>query len=170
MKILVFSDSHAGLRFMRFCIDALRPDHIVHLGDYFDDGQSIAQAYRHIPMHQVPGNCDRYRCQSWTPLTLCYPVGGVKLYMTHGHLQGVKSNTNRLLEEARLAKAQVVLYGHTHQAQCYQEPDGLWVLNPGSCGSDSGSVGVIEIREKKISACYLLSQTEIMDMISCQGQ
>ena len=62
MKILVLSDSHSGLSFMRECIKQLKPDAIVHLGDYFDDGQTIAEENPYIRFYQVPGNCDMYRC------------------------------------------------------------------------------------------------------------
>ena len=161
MKILVMSDSHASLSFMRLCIQILKPDQVVHLGDHFDDGTAMAQENPHIRFHQVPGNCDRYRYDPWCADVLCYPVGGVRLYMTHGHKHGVKSGPGHLLADARESGAQAVLYGHTPQAQCYQCEDGLWVLNPGSCRGYSGSVGVLEISGERISACYLVTQAEL---------
>lgn len=161
VKILVLSDSHASLRYMRDCIEKLQPDQVIHLGDHFDDGLAMAQAYPHIRFHQVPGNCDRYRCDPWQPDILCYAIGGVKLYMTHGHKHGVKTDTQRLLAAARENGAQAVLYGHTHVADCRQEPDGMWVLNPGSCGSGERSAGWIEIADEKISACRIVRQAEI---------
>ena len=42
MKILVLSDSHAGLSFMRQCINRVKPDHVIHLGDHFDDAKAMA--------------------------------------------------------------------------------------------------------------------------------
>ena len=41
MKILVVSDSHSALSFMRTCIDCVKPDMFIHLGDYFDDAEAI---------------------------------------------------------------------------------------------------------------------------------
>lgn len=161
MKILVLSDSHSALRFMRSCIAAVKPDTVIHLGDHYDDAQTLAQEYPHIRLHQVPGNCDRFRCQPDTPQILAYPVGGVMLYMTHGHLHGVKSDISRLLAAAREANAQAVLFGHTHQSLCYQEEDGLWVLNPGSSGYGGGSAAVMETADGKISACRLIRQADI---------
>ena len=38
MKILVLSDSHSALQFMRQCVESVKPDAIIHLGDFFDDG------------------------------------------------------------------------------------------------------------------------------------
>lgn len=164
MRILVLSDSHAGLSFMRFAIDRVKPQHIIHLGDHFDDGAAMAQAYPHIRFHQVPGNCDRYRCDPWQADVLSYPIEGVKFFMTHGHRQTVKSGTERLLADARASKADAVLYGHTHRAECYREDDGLWVMNPGTCGSYSGSVGVIDVENGKISACAILTQAELVQL------
>lgn len=161
MKILVLSDSHSGLYFMRQCIQKVRPAHIVHLGDHFDDGAAMAEENSHIRFHQVPGNCDRYRCTPWQAETMCYPIEGVKVFMTHGHKHAVKSGTERLLEDASRSGAQIVLYGHTHLAECYQTDGGMWVLNPGSCRTSEGSVGVIEIEGEKISACYLLKQADL---------
>ena len=165
MKVLVLSDSHSGISFMRRCVQALRPDAIIHLGDYYGDGQVIAEENPHIPMLQVPGNCDRFRMYMVKPEILCEVLGGVKLYMTHGHLHGVKSGIGRLLADARAENAAAVLYGHTHRADCHQQADGLWVLNPGSCCSSMGSCGLIEIEEKRITACRCLWQADLEEIL-----
>ena len=161
MKILVLSDSHSALRFMRSCVDAVKPDAIIHLGDHYDDAQALAEEYPHIPIHAVPGNCDRFRCPPGTHEVLCYDVGGVRLFMTHGHRHNVKFDTAWLLADARANKAAAVLYGHTHIADCRREEDGLWVLNPGSCGSWGGSVGLIETKDGKILSCRTLGLTDL---------
>lgn len=164
MKILVLSDSHAGLSFMRYCISKVKPDHVVHLGDHFDDGTAMAEEYSHIRFHQVPGNCDRYRCDPWQVDILCYEIGNVRFYMTHGHKHGVKSGLGHLLLDARKSGAQAVLFGHTHEAYCQQEADGLWVLNPGSCRGYSGSAGVVEVQQGKISSCRIVQQEDMESM------
>ena len=161
MKILVLSDSHAALSFMRMCVAAVKPDVIIHLGDYFEDGTVMAEEYPYIRFFQVPGNCDRFRCLPWQPEVVSCDVGGVMVYMTHGHNHGVKSGTDRLLADARKSRAQIVLYGHTHCPDCRQEEDGLWVLNPGTCGSYGGSVGLIVIENNKISSCHILRQEDM---------
>lgn len=161
MKILVLSDSHAGLRFMRSCIERIKPDAVVHLGDHYDDAQAMAEAYPFIPFHMVPGNCDRYRCPPFAQEILAYPVCGVKLYMTHGHLHNVKFGLYRLLADARASDALAVLFGHTHQPLCRQEADGLWVLNPGSCGYGGGSAGLIETEQGSITACTVVEQADL---------
>lgn len=160
MIILVLSDSHSGLRFMRHAIEQVKPDAVIHLGDYYDDGEALAEQYRHIPFHQVPGNCDRYRSYLIRRETLCCCVCGVKLYMTHGHNHNVKSGLYALLKDARAAGAAAALYGHTHVADCHLEPDGLWVMNPGAAGNASGSVGLIKTDGNRILSCTIFPNTE----------
>lgn len=164
MKILVLSDSHSSLRLMRLAIDAVKPDAVIHLGDYFDDAEAMEEEYPHLVFHKVPGNCDQYRSSPFTPRILCYPVGGVRLYMTHGHKHNVKFTLDLLLADARKSNAQAVLYGHTHIPDCHREKDGLWVVNPGSCGHASGGTAVIETDGAAITACYLLNHDDLEDI------
>lgn len=162
MKILVLSDSHSALSFMRRCITAVMPNAVVHLGDHFDDGEAMKEEFPGIPFYQVPGNCDRYRCPPWQPPILIDRVCGVDLYMTHGHKHSVKSYLGALLQDARTAKVDAVLYGHTHQAKCYREEDGLWVLNPGTCGCYGGTAGLIDVVDGCIQRCCLLNDEDLL--------
>lgn len=150
------------MSFMRRCVEAVKPQAIVHLGDHFDDGEALKEEYAHIPFYQVPGNCDRYRCPPGQPEILIQPVCGVLLYMTHGHKHSVKSYLGALLRDARASGAAAALYGHTHVADCHREEDGLWVLNPGSCGYFGGSAGVIEADSGRILSCRLLEDRDLI--------
>lgn len=165
MKILVLSDSHSGMSFMRMCVEKVRPNAVVHLGDHFDDGLALQEEFSHIPFYQVPGNCDKYRAPVWAREILCLQVCGVMLYMTHGHRHFVKSGIFALLKDARAAQAQAALYGHTHIPDCHQEADGLWVMNPGACGSFGGSAGLMEVNDNKITACRILRQTDLEEIV-----
>ena len=165
MKILVLSDSHSALSFMRNCIDAIKPDRIVHLGDYYDDACVMAEEYADIPMIQVPGNCDRYRCPPFVQEILSQKIDGVGFYMAHGHRHMVKQRLDMLIHDARKSKAAAALYGHTHIADCHQEEDGLWVLNPGSCGYYGGSAGLIETNNGKIVNCRLIRQENLEEFL-----
>ncbi len=153
-RILVLSDSHSGMSFMRHCVNVLRPDAIVHLGDYFDDGDELHEEFPYIPMTQVAGNCDRYRTPPSVREILIDRICGVDLYMTHGHRHGVKMTTGALISDARKARVQAVLYGHTHFAECREE-NGLWILNPGAGGSWGGSAGVLDVEKGRIVRCRL---------------
>lgn len=160
MKILVLSDSHSSLSFMRQCIRKFRPEHVIHLGDYMEDGEAMQEENPHIRFHLLPGNGDRRGVYLSAPQQLCYPVGGVRLFMTHGHLHGVKSDPYMLVNRAKQEGAAAVLFGHTHVAVCRQE-DGFWIINPGSCRGYDGSCCVMEIDNEKISVCRLYRQTDL---------
>lgn len=161
MKILVLSDSHSMISFMRRCVAALEPDAVIHLGDYFDDGEALKEEFPGIPFYQVPGNCDRYRCAPSQPEILVETIGGVSFYLTHGHRHNVKLSVGALLRDARKCRADAVLYGHTHIAECSQERDGLWVLNPGSCGYYGGSAGLIQVQDGRILSCQILKEADL---------
>lgn len=161
MKILVLSDSHAALSFMRRCIDAVQPDAVIHLGDHYDDGTAMAEEYPQIRFYQVPGNCDAHRCFIPDPETRLETLGGVRILMTHGHRHHVKQTLIRLLADARVSRADAVLFGHTHSAYCQLEEDGLWVLNPGSCGYFGGSAGLLEVNAGQILQCRILREEDL---------
>lgn len=161
MKILVFSDSHSTRSFMRLCVEKIKPDTIIHLGDYYEDGEVIREENPHTELFSVPGNCDRGRCPEWVRETLVLPIHGVKFFMTHGHKHNVKQYLTYLLKDARSYHADAVLYGHTHVAELHQEEDGLWVMNPGSCGYYGGSAGLIEVENNAIKSCRLIRQENL---------
>ena len=161
MKILVLSDSHSALSFMNYCVRKIQPDVVIHLGDHFDDGEALKEAFPDIRLYQVPGNCDRYRCPPWAAEVEMVPLDGVRFFLTHGHRHRVKQTLDDLLAAARADRVQAVLYGHTHVADCHQEPDGLWVLNPGSCGYFGGSAGLIETRSGRITDIRILRESDL---------
>ena len=105
MKILVLSDSHSALSFMRRCVDAVHPDAIVHLGDHFDDAEALKEEFPGIPFYQVPGNCDRYRVPYGTQEIRVERICGLWLRM-HGYTCGFEVvwddiNLQDQVEEAR---------------------------------------------------------------------
>ncbi len=164
MKILVVSDSHGHLDLMRQAIRAVKPDAVVHLGDYYEDGAALAEENPELRFHIVAGNCDLYRLAANPAQTLCYPVCGVKLYMTHGHLHHVKYSLAELLQDGRRNGVQAVLYGHTHMADCHQEADGLWVVNPGTCGYFGSTVAVMDVADGQIRDCIILTKNDLSEM------
>lgn len=165
MKILVLSDSHASMQFMRQCVSRIKPNAVIHLGDHYDDGQTLAEENPHIPFHQVAGNCDRYRCPVSAREMLCYDVCGVRLYMTHGHNHHVKQGIGALLSDARKYGARGVLYGHTHVPDCQQMEDGLLVMNPGSSGYGGRTAGLIEVDHQEIVSCRIITQADLEEFV-----
>lgn len=147
MKLLIFSDSH-GRGGMEQVTALERPDHILHLGDCVRDARSLEHAVD-CPVTYIPGNCDYSSTQ---PEILTLELGGKRIYMTHGHLHGVKMMYMRAVYAALEAQADILLFGHTHHPECFQQ-DGLWVMNPGSWGYGQ-SYGLIWLEEGNIS-CQL---------------
>lgn len=145
MKLAVFSDSHGYPDKMIRAIEQSAPDMIIHLGDGGTDISQIEKQFPHIPLKAVRGNCD---LSSNLPETELFSVGAVKIYITHGHLYGVKRVLYPLIDKAIGLDANIVMYGHTHIADCSMV-GGLHLLNPGTCGlSVSPSYAEVVIDDK----------------------
>ena len=160
-KILVLSDSHSSLNFMFEAAKAIAPDVIIHLGDYYDDGEALHEEFPEIPFYQVPGNCDCFRCDPRVPQILVEEIFGLRFYLTHGHRHDVKQTTRRLLKDARDCGADAVLYGHTHIPDCRLE-NGLWILNPGTCGYGERTGAVITVDNGQILSCSIIRQEDLL--------
>ena len=148
MKICVFSDSHGDPDHMIEAVRAEKPDYVFFLGDGERDLQDLGREFPGLPVAAVRGNCDLY---SDLPADLVCAVGGVRIFATHGHRYGVK--TDRRLEAlkyaAKRAGAEVALFGHTH-SPCLEEEDGLTVINPGPGGRYRPGYAVLEIEKGRI--------------------
>ena len=135
MKLIVFSDSHRELDGMRQVIEREKPDYVFHLGDHDSDAEQMEREYPLLPIAKVCGNCDGW---TETPKTLVLTLGGLRFFLCHGHTYGVKGSLLRASYAAREQKADVLLFGHTHEAyyECMNKGTGreLHVMNPGSCG------------------------------------
>lgn len=140
MKILVFSDSHGRLMPMTRAINAEKPDHVLHLGDCVRDFQELQKQFPQLPMTNVPGNCDYGNTD---PLYKVITLEGHKIFLTHGHTYNVKYMYLRAIYAALEQEADLLLFGHTHRAECFSEK-GLWVMNPGA--ALQGCYGVIQIQ------------------------
>lgn len=151
MKLLVFSDSHGVLDTMIWAVEHYRPDRVLHLGDCCADFTDLRQRFPEIPMDGVPGNCD-YGVQD-AP-TRFLELEGVRIMMTHGHRYGVKSGYLRIVYAAREQQADILLFGHTHRAECFRE-GALWVMNPGAAGT--GCFGIITLTQEN-AECVLMRQ------------
>ena len=137
-------------------IERLRPDAVIHLGDHLEDAESMESVFSGVDFYHVPGNCDFFTC---APPSLTVSLDGVRIFLTHGHLFGVKSGLTRLTLEARRVGAQLALFGHTH-IQHLEERGGITLLNPGTAGRFGHSgYAVVEIKDGAFS-CRLETDTE----------
>jgi len=115
-RLLVLSDSHGRLDFMRRCMEAHDDvDLVIHLGDHGENPDELSDTFTR-PYVAVAGNNDsRYRSRLPDQLTL--RIAGQYLFLAHGHRHGVKQQL-RVLAEAAIGQPEavsVVLFGHTHQ-------------------------------------------------------
>ena len=98
MKLLVLSDTHRSLGFAYEAIETESPDAVAHLGDHLSDAEDLSFAFQEPEFFYVPGNCD-YEPAARQSLLL--ELAGVRIFLTHGHLFGVKSGLIRSLPRQR---------------------------------------------------------------------
>ena len=135
MKLAVFSDTHGYADKMINAIYQCSPDMIIHLGDGNSDIYKVKDLFPDIPIKAVRGNCDIF---SVLPEIEEFEIGNKKIFITHGHLFGVKNGTTSLINKANVLGADLVMFGHTHIAVC-SKVNTLNIINPGSCGYSSSS-------------------------------
>jgi len=138
MNIAVFSDTHGNCEDMRSAIVDKGPfDMLFHLGDGIDDGQIIAEEFS-LPFHGVYGNED-YPYFNTMPERLCVKVYSWNFLLSHGHQLDInpyhakdkwEKNLKEMARLAKLKKADVFLFGHTHAA-LIEKLNGVVICNPG---------------------------------------
>lgn len=131
MKILILSDSHGRLDALRTAVEREQPERVFHLGDVLGDARGLAKIFPDLPIDMVAGNCDGGVDD---PAERTVTVEGVKFLLTHGHRYWVKLGTGKLRSRAEEEGANMVCFGHTHEAQCRMFSGGLWMVNPGTVG------------------------------------
>lgn len=131
VRVLVVSDVHGNSRALERAIEAQpTASAVLFLGDGLRQAQDAADRHPNLPFYMVPGNCD---IGAAGPFSREECFGGKRFFFTHGHHYDVKYGLYRLDLAARERKADMVLFGHTHQPLS-DYADGLYMLNPGSLG------------------------------------
>jgi putative phosphoesterase len=129
VKILIISDTHGNFGNLFKAFEAAgRCDAVIHLGDGEEDTLFLSGIAEDCRILKVAGNCDLY---SDAPRELWCQFENFKIFICHGDRFGVKAGIERLAAHGKANLADIVLYGHTHQARSDQI-DGLHLLNPGS--------------------------------------
>ena len=143
MKIAVFSDTHGSTARMLETVRRVRPDRIVHLGDYERDTEKLRREFPGIPLHQVCGNCD---VSPVSRLDEVVEFGPVRALLTHGHRYAVDwGRFDSMVYAAQEKGCRLVLFGHTHRAE-NTELGGVKLVNPGTAGRGSAkSCAMVEI-------------------------
>ncbi len=135
MRVGVFSDSHGDHEALDELLERMGAlDAVCFLGDVARDAEHLRERLAAMPnqpvLYAVRGNNDYYSTCT-LPWDLLIELGGVRIYMTHGHRLVSLMN---LAYKAQECEAQVALFGHTHQALC-ETVQGVLLLNPGSAGN-----------------------------------
>ncbi len=130
MKAVILGDSHRDYRSIHKILTFEEPfQQIIHTGDVHRDVEDILAVYPDIPCAYVLGNNDF--SVLGVPWRREFLLGNTKIFLTHGHLYGVKLSYGRLLREAKACGAKICIFGHTHRAVA-EERDGIFLLNPGA--------------------------------------
>ena len=150
VKLLILSDSHGEMEYMRLAVHRERPDGVIHLGDHIFDSDQLAREFAPLPVLSVRGNCDF--SQPDRPEELLITLENVCIFGIHGHRYGVKQGLLRAELAARQRQAQLLLFGHTHApcCECYRD---LWMLNPGTCKGRNPTYGIVTIKNGSIQCC-----------------
>lgn len=159
MELLIFSDSHGNRNGMRRALEQQPriPNAICFLGDGLRDAEALDTA-RSL-LYTVRGNCDGGASADGIPNDRVFCAEGHTVFLTHGHLYGVKSGCGALASHAASLGADIVLFGHTHQPTELRFPPGhrlgevvltrpLHLFNPGSIGN--GTFGTLLLQKNTV--------------------
>lgn len=85
-------------------------------------------------------------------------ASGKKIYISHGHLQGVDYDYSLFKDSAKQNKCSIILHGHTHICRHIRE-DGIDIINPGSialprCGTPP-SFGIVYITPNFVDTTFI---------------
>ncbi len=157
MKFLIFSDSHGSSYHMKKTLLRLSPHigGVIHLGDGTEEFDALSRlpGMEKLLFLSVCGNGEQYRL----PASLRPPphrileIEGVRVFLTHGHSQGVSWGTESLAQTALANSCSIALHGHTHIASHTIEhlPAGdVEILCPGSIAQPrdtSPSYGMMDL-------------------------
>jgi uncharacterized protein len=153
MKIAVLSDTHVPFAAKELPKDVYKnleqADAIIHAGDFqvaavIDRLESIA------PFYGVCGNIDGGDIRQRLPVRRIIEVGGFAIGVMHGW-GSPAGLEDRILSSFKDVRIDVLVYGHSHQAQ-NEHKGGILVFNPGSPTDNRftqfQSMGMLTVAEK----------------------
>ena len=145
MKILIFSDSHLSIKKKVKMVEIENPEVVICGGDHSRDAEELSYIEDKPKYYIVRGNCDAYDYK-FTDI-LQFELEGKKIFLTHGHLHGVKMTLEKLKKDAENSCENIVIFGHTHIPHYEIEKD-IHYFNPGS--ARDGRYGLLYLDENTI--------------------
>lgn len=152
MKLLVVSDNHGD----EHIITEVRQhwnnkvDYMFHAGD--SELQFHSDAMK--PFVKVRGNCD---FDSSYPEDEVIECGDKTVFITHGHLYGIKSTLDRVRYKAEENNADIIIFGHSHQLGA-EIVDQKLFLNPGSIrlprDRNEPTYAIVEINNEQVEVVF----------------
>ena len=133
MHIAVISDTHLASptpEFTAFFEARLFPaDMLLHCGDVTGE-ETLALLMTHPRFFGVAGNMDGFSLRSSLPETRIVSAAGLRIGMVHGWGRGI--DLPHRVGALFAGKADLVLFGHTHERTLLHLESGMQLLNPGS--------------------------------------
>ena len=165
MKIGIVSDSHGGTRYLDAMLKmpgAEEAECWLHAGDFTDDADYLERVSRK-KVYKVAGNGDWP--SSKVPNDILVELAGHRIFLTHGHIFGVRYTTGILVSHALDQGADIAVYGHTHVADLTTDLQGIMVLNPGSVARprdhNNGSFILMELQPQEVPQVELYRMPDI---------
>ena len=130
MKIGIVSDSHGSTRAIDRMLSHPAAEGVtlwLHAGDITPDAEYLAMVTEgKAKVRYVAGNSD------WPEPGARYDdvveAAGHRIFLTHGHMYGVRFTTKMLCDAAGESGCDIAVYGHTHVAEV--STGHITVLNP----------------------------------------
>jgi len=147
MKLLITGDIHGQYDVLEKVLKKEKHfDLHLNTGDLGLDIETINK----LGMIAVKGNTD-YDLN--LPTERLIEHQGLRILLTHGHLQNVKYGLNELIVMAEEMQANICIFGHTHDA-FYRQINHVTFINPGALSGHYAKTYAI-YEEKKVSIIHV---------------
>ncbi|WP_290771521.1 metallophosphoesterase [Anaerofustis sp.] len=111
-KIIIVSDTHGDIKTLEKVLKKEKNyNYIFHIGDHHFDMDEVDMDLSGVEVKKVRGNCDFMKETE----EIFFELSGKKIFITHGHLYGVKNSYTNIFYKACEVGADIVLFGHTHE-------------------------------------------------------
>lgn len=137
MTFLITSDVHGKYERLKSVIE--KHNHITH---HLNAGDMVLNPNQYLNHHiiTVKGNND---FGVDLPYIRIIDLEGIKIMLTHGHLEYVKFGLDKLKLKAKLHQVDLVVFGHTHERYLMVE-ENIMFINPGALGDYQRSYAIYQ--------------------------